>query len=180
MHLYFIALVPHHELREEVKVLKEEMQERFYARHALKSPAHITLQMPFKRRVEDELQMTQALEDFASRQHPFTITLSDFGCFAPRVIFVKIENPEPIADLHAQLNQLLLHKLGFQKKEISQEVHPHMTIATRDLKKSAFKQAWSEFQQRTFKATFTVKSLFLLKHNGRHWEIYREFLFEVK
>ncbi|WPP51184.1 2'-5' RNA ligase family protein [Catalinimonas niigatensis] len=175
IHLYFIALVPHYELREEIKRLKEEMKERFNAGHALKSPAHITLQLPFKRSTDNEQQIIHVLSHFASRQTPFLVELSDFACFAPRVIFVNIKNPQPIIDLHVQLKELLVSTLGFEQKEISQEVHPHMTIATRDLDKAAFKEAWAEFLHRIFKTTFTVESIFLLKHNGRQWDIYREF-----
>ena len=47
--LYFIALIPGKELKEKVRAVKERMKADYNAGHALKSPAHITLQMPFKR-----------------------------------------------------------------------------------------------------------------------------------
>lgn len=178
MNLYFIALIPHHELREEIRALKEELKERFNVKHALKSPAHITLHMPFKRSSEDEPHIIHTLEYFASRQHSFSIALSGFGCFSSRVIFVRVENHQSITHLHAQLNEALINQMGFNKNAIKPEVHPHLTIATRDLYKAAFKEAWPEFQKREFKASFTAKSIFLLKHNGRHWDIYREFFFD--
>jgi hypothetical protein len=53
-----------------------------------------------------------------------------------------------------------------------------MTIATRDLTEKAFEKAWPEYRPRIFQAGFIVKSLFLLKHNGKFWEINREFLFK--
>lgn len=178
MHLYFIALVPPEDLREEVKALKEGMKVRFHAKHALKSPAHITLQMPFKRSAEDEPFIIRTLADFAVQQFSFPIILSGFDSFAPRVIFIKIKNPQPIKSLHSKLNTLLLHTLHFDKNEINSQLHPHMTIATRDLKKATFTVAWSEFQHREFIATFSAKSLCLLRHNGNHWEIYHEFPFQ--
>ena len=52
--LYFIALIPHTGLREEIREIKERMRDEYGAGHALKSPAHITLQMPFKRSPGDE------------------------------------------------------------------------------------------------------------------------------
>ena len=70
MNLYFIALIPPDEIREEVKSLKEEMSARFRSSHALKSPAHITLQMPFKRDDSFEEEMYSTLHSFTLEQLP--------------------------------------------------------------------------------------------------------------
>jgi len=73
---------------------------------------------------------------------------------------------------------VLEHRLGFSRKEMMEEIHPHMTIATRDLSKKMFHKAWPEFKDREFKASFTADSLHLLKHSGKQWEFFREFSFE--
>ncbi|MEK6481342.1 2'-5' RNA ligase family protein [Catalinimonas sp. 4WD22] len=177
MKLYFIALIPHEELRVSVRALKEEMKARFDVKHALKSPAHITLQTPFKRKEEEESRLIPTLEQFTEQQSEFLLRLNGFGHFSSRVIYVNVEYSQAILELHAQLNHVLAEQLDFQESEIRAELHPHMTIATRDLSKPAFKEAWPEFQHRKFQDSFLVKSLFLLKHNGKHWDIYREFLF---
>ena len=178
MNLYLIALIPHHQLREQIRSLKEEMKVRFNAKHALKSPAHITLQMPFKRNTEHESLLIKALQYLALKQHTFNIDLADFGCFSPRVIFVKVKNHEPIIELHSNMKKVLSDDLSFKEDEVSKNIHPHMTIATRDLTENNFNKAWTEFEKREFKASFTIKSLFLLKHNGKNWDIYKEFLFQ--
>lgn len=175
--LYLIAIVPHEDLRNEIRNLKLEMKERFNASHALKVPAHITLQMPFRRDEAFEETLTNALDLFASEQKALDITLNGFDAFPPRVLFLKIENHQPIADLHSNLQQLLKKSLGFTEKELVSRFHPHLTIATRDLRKKMFHKAWPEFKQRDFHASFTADKVHLLKHNGRHWELYREFLF---
>ena len=179
MNLYFIALIPYHKLREQIMSLKEEMKERFNAKHALKSPAHITLQMPFKRSKEHELHLINTLQKFGSRQQAFTIELSGFDCFAPRVIFVKVTDHNPIVSLHAELKKPLIDNLVFDQKEITTKIHPHMTIATRDLIEGAFDRAWLEFEKRKFRATFLARSIFLLKHNGKYWDILMEFPFKA-
>lgn len=176
--LYFIALIPPEALREKVRGLKEEMKECFGAGHALKSPAHITLQMPFKREEKEEAQLISDLAAFAQIQHPFSIQLSGFDCFAPRVIYLKPIGYEPITELHDQLSTFLLENMGFQEDEVNARFHPHMTIATRDLRKNAFRMAWAEFEHRPFTGKFVADSFFLLKHNGRHWDIYRQLAFE--
>jgi 2'-5' RNA ligase len=178
MSLYFIAIIPHLNLREQVRFLKEEMKRRFHAKHALKSPAHLTLQMPFRRNYEGEPLLIVELQNFAAKHSKFTIELNGFGCFSPRVIFIKVKDHKPIIDLHTNLKKVLVDELSFKENEISNKIHPHMTIATRDLTDKAFLKAWPEFEQRRFKASFTVKNLFLLKHNGKSWDIYKEFLFQ--
>lgn len=177
MKLYFIAFIPHEALKENIRALKEEMKERFNAQHALKSPAHITLQMPFKRKEEEESRFIPTLEKFAGQQSGFLSRLNGFGHFSTRVIYINVEPSQAILDIHAHLNQVLAEQLGFPEGEIRTEFHPHMTIATRDLSKSAFKEAWKDFQYRDFQDSFMAESIFLLKHNGKHWDIYREFYF---
>lgn len=176
--LYFIALIPHNELRDQIRELKEEMKERFSSKHALKSPAHITLQMPFRRTEKEEYNLIKTLKAFAKHQIPFHVDLKDFGCFTPRVLFVKVSNHSPIQQLHKTLKEVLKSQLDFVEKDLTTNIHPHMTTATRDLSKQEFHKAWPEFEKRVFEASFTAKSLFLLKHNGKCWDINKEFLFD--
>lgn len=175
--LYFIALVPHINLREQIKELKEEIKERFNTATALKSPAHITLQKPFKRSEINESDLINTLKEFAKQQNIFNLELSGFGCFSPHVIYVKVTNQQPVLKIHVELKKVLIHKLKFKEKELIPKIHPHLTIATRDLTKQEFDKAWSEFEKREFRESFTVNSLFLLKHNGKYWDIYKEFMF---
>ncbi|MCZ4695553.1 2'-5' RNA ligase family protein [Ancylomarina euxinus] len=176
--LYFIALIPHKELRNQVQALKENMQERFNAKHALKSPAHITLQMPFRIHKNNEPILIEILRKTAVNQDAFEIKLSGFDCFSPRVIFVKVVDHDPISPIHEKLISQLKEKMELGEKVISQNIHPHMTIATRDLSVENFNLAWNEFKNKTFDGSFLCKSLFLLKHSGKQWDIYWEFHFK--
>jgi 2'-5' RNA ligase len=177
MDLYFIALIPHRELREEIRKIKERMKTEYGAGHALKSPAHITLQMPFKRSSEDETKLSAVLRSFASTEEPFKVELNGYDAFAPRVIFVKITQPVTVRALHLRLKEVLLTDLHFSPGEIMKDVQPHITVATRDLSKEAFNEAWTKLLKEEFKASFDVHSVFLLKHNGRNWDILEEFPF---
>ncbi len=178
MNLYFIALIPHLSLRQEIKLIKEEVKLNFNAQHALKSPAHITLQMPFRKAQNEEKQLTAELVNFATIQKSFYVNLSGFGCFLPRVIYINIEDHKPIRVIYEKLNYILLNQLGFEAKEVNQQIYPHITIAIRDLSKEMFYKAWSDFKDRKFDNSFEVKSLFLLKHNGKNWDIFKEFPFD--
>jgi 2'-5' RNA ligase len=178
--LYFIALIPPDKLRDQIRIIKERMLTDYGAGHALKSPAHITLQKPFNRSERDETLMLQALLRFASEKKPFKVNLDGFGAFPPRVIYINITDPEPLKELHSCLKEMLLLELNFNPGEIMKDVEPHMTVATKDLTKPAFSEAWSELQEEKFNESFEVNSIFLLKHNGRHWDILNEFPFGRK
>ncbi|MCO5724447.1 2'-5' RNA ligase family protein [Robiginitalea marina] len=175
--LLLIALLPEAPLRERIRALKEEMRLRFGAAHALKSPAHLTLQMPFRASSSERAGLVRHLEVFARREPGFEIQLSGFDAFPPRVIFIRVLDHEPIIGLHARLRTILLEEAGLAEETTTREIHPHVTIATRDLSETAFLKAWPEFQARGFEASFRVRSLFLLQHSGKSWEPFREFPF---
>lgn len=175
--LYFIAVLPPEKLRSRVEALKLEVKRLYGAGHALKSPAHITLQMPFRREEDGEEALCVLLEEYAATQTPFEVELDGFDCFAPRVVFLKIRDHSPLLPLQDHLRKALVHSGTIPDRGPVYPFHPHMTIATRDLSREAFQRTWPEFRDRPFKAAFEVGSLFLLKHNGRHWDIFREFGF---
>lgn len=174
---YFIALVPESPLRETIDDFKKEIKAGVGAAHALKSPAHITLQMPFHWLESEEHLLEKCLREFAARQASQTVHLNGFDCFAPRVIFVKVEDHLPLQQLQYDLKKELVSQLGFPNPHPDPKFHPHMTIATRDLNVSDFQAAWEAFQSRSFRASFNTRSLFLLKHNGKTWDLFMEFPF---
>nr|MBS0037819.1 2'-5' RNA ligase family protein [Saprospiraceae bacterium] len=178
MNLYLIALLPPQTIREEVKSLKMEMRDRFDASHALKSPAHLTLFMPIKRRGEEEGEINRCLNDIANNQSAFQVELNGFDCFPPRVLFIKVVDHQPIIRLRNAMISHLIEKLNFSPREIGLRFHPHLTIATRDLTEEAFHRAWPEFKKRTYTSEFKVDKISLLKHNGKNWEVFTESLFK--
>jgi len=175
--LYFIGIVPGERLKEEIRLLKEEVREKYSVRHALKSPAHITLQMPFKRPGREEQEVIHILEKFAEKCLPFKVELSGFGCFRPRVIFIRVTDPGPLKALHSDLVPVLKEELHFNEKETMASIIPHITIATRDLDPGMFPVIWNDYEKRSFHGSFDVTGIFLFKHNGRFWDIFREFKF---
>lgn len=140
-------------------------------------PAHITLQIPFKHAEEAEPDMIKALENFAREKEAFVVKLSGFDNFPPRVIFIRVVDHLPIVRLHNELHQVLSDLIEQDNRKKSSPVHPHVTVASRDLSKEAYRQAWPEFKNRNFKARFDVRSFHLLKHNGKIWKLHREIFF---
>jgi 2'-5' RNA ligase len=64
----------------------------------------------------------------------------------------------------------------FNAQYKDQPFHPHLTLAFRDLKKPAFYKAWQEFKEKKCEATFSVTEIVLLKHNGKIWNVYNNFI----
>lgn len=177
MSLYFIALVPHHELREQIKAFKKEIEAHYQAKHALKLPAHITLKMPFNISKDEEPLLIRSLQELADQITVFDVELFGFDYFKSGVIFVKCVDHDPIIEVHNKLKKVLSEKLGDTKKEDPSRFYPHMTIATRDLSPEFFGKALAEFKNREFHASFEAESLFLFKHNGKTWDVHRKFFF---
>jgi 2'-5' RNA ligase len=175
---YYLALVPEPPLRDAIEAFKTEIKHRFGAIHAQKSPAHITLQMPFHMLESEEPQLMKCLREFACGEASMKVGLHGFDCFPPRVLFVKILDHRPLQELQARLKLCLFSQLGFHETPAKKSFHPHMTIANRDLRESDFESAWSDFKERSFQATFRADRLYLLKHNGKFWDLYREFPFQ--
>ena len=84
MALYFLAIIPSEEISKRIKSLKLEIAEKYKAKHALKLPAHITLQIPFKIPETEEKKLIASLKSFAENQESFPLNLKDFGRFGQK------------------------------------------------------------------------------------------------
>jgi len=176
--LFFIALLPDPLFQSEVVKIKEYIREKYGSDHALRSPAHITLHMPFKWREDRIEKLNSVLKDFAVGRPKFNVDLKNFNAFPPRVIFIKVEENQNLDNLHSDLCKTARERLKLQNAQYKQRgFHPHMTVAFRDLKKAAFKRAWDEFESKELEYSFEARLMTLLKHNGKIWEVFKEFRF---
>jgi len=170
-HLYFVAILPSAEVQQKITEVKEIVSERYQSKHALKTPPHITMFLPFKFNKKEESLLAIKIEEILYHKNRFNISLSNFSCFPPRVIFIKVEDTPELQSLKRDFNkkfeELELIDLSFKQKGF----HPHITIAHRDLSPQNFKKAWSHFEKESFTAEFKFMGLTLLRHNGKHWEI---------
>lgn len=166
--LFFVAVLPPEEIQQEVTAFKEEAAAQFNSRHALRAPPHITLIPPFRWPSTDLASLTQCLSDFRFVPKSFPLTLRNFDCFAPRVIFVDVEAASLLVQLQEQLTIVVERELGVRHKGPF-GFHPHMTIAFRDLEQRVFPQAWAFFSQKSYQRTFEVQQLTLLVHRPSGW-----------
>lgn len=169
--MYFIAAVAPDEINQEVLKWKWMMKERFGCEVALRSPAHITLIPPFWMKDEMENEIINSLERFSKNEAGFTIELRNFSHFKPKVIFIEVVENESLISLQQNLHNNLIMTVKFPIEKDDRSFHPHVTIATRDLHKKAFYEAWEYFKNRSYEAGWFCNGLSLLRHNKKNWDV---------
>lgn len=153
------------------------MKERFECTVALRSPAHITLIPPFWMDPALEATLQATMNDCCRQQVPFGIDVKNFDVFAPKVIYAALVANKALADLHQYVQRCLLSTGYFPLKEEERPFQPHITIATRDLRKKDFIEAWSIFKGKEYTAHWIVNSISLLKHDQKKWDVVHTSLF---
>ena len=173
--LYFIAVVPPTEIQDEVTKLKHEMAENYGSNHALKSPPHITLHMPFKWKDMRFDELKQVMEKLNNQLKSFEIQLKNFDFFEPRVVFVNVVENDKLNQLQKEVVDTCRKDLKLDNANYKNGLfHPHVTIGFRDLKKSLFYEAKKEFGKRDFSCGFRVEEISLLKHDGVKWTVIKK------
>lgn len=168
--MYFIAVVLPFHLNELIQEHKTWMQEKYGCKVGLKSPAHITIAPPFWMEETKEKALFHDMETIAQQLPAFSLATANFSAFKPRTIFVAVQHSEPLHTLK-QCSDQYFRYTDYKMKRENRAFHPHITIATRDLHKKDFAEAWPYFEKKEFIETFNAEGLSLLKHNGRSWDV---------
>ncbi len=175
-HLYFIAILPDDSIQSKITGIKQHFSTYYSSCHALRSPPHITLHMPFRWRKDRESILDEHINAYSRLCHSFKVQLNGFGAFTPRVIYIQVEDSGELNNLRINLLDVTRKKLKIgNDSNKDRGFHPHITVAFRDLTKKQFALAWEEFKPKSFSAEFESNSLTLLKHNGKIWEVHRSF-----
>jgi len=167
--MYFVALVLPSTLNEKILVYKNMMHEKYDCSVALKSPAHITLVPPFWMEEEKEKQLTRDIDKV--NMEPFSITTNDFSAFKPRTIFIAPALNDTLNQLKKLSDDIFNNNNQYKIKIDTRHFHPHITIATRDLHKKDFAEAWPYFEGKEFKEEWIVNGISLLRHNKKNWDV---------
>lgn len=169
--LYFVALIPSEPLRSQAWALKVHMRDVYDSKASLNSPPHITLHMPFKLRQNRERAVLESLQELAEGYNTFEVEIDGFGAFPPRVLFLDVVSNDMLSRLQSDVQECLHRSFNVENPEYkNRSFHPHMTLASRDLSKSAFEEAWSVYKEKEFKGQWQVQGITLLKHDGRNWQ----------
>ena len=173
-----MALVPPENIQNQVTEIKEYFSRNYNSSHALKSVPHITLQPPFKWPTTDLTLLQDSLENFAQNCSTFSITLSGFAAFVPRVIYINVVKTPELLKIQQDLIGFTETTLGIVHPPSKiRPFSPHVTVAFRDLTKQNFRAAWVEFREKTLDLEFRASQLTLLIHNGKRWALCNEFPF---
>ena len=141
--LYFIGIVFEKPISNKIRQLKEAARDKFNSRWALRSEAHITLVPPFHYEEERIQEINRAVKSMHVRRFP--ISLNSAGRFGKKVIFVKADNCQRLAEVKKALDCKLE---GFEIKDKTKRFHPHVTIAFKDLKEEQFQDAFLFFKDK--------------------------------
>ena len=172
---YFIAIVPPEPLLSEIQAVKQSIFENYQTKGALRSPGHITLHMPFSFEENKEEKLISCLQDFQFKDS-FSISLNNYACFEPRVVFINVNEQHELIELQKRLVNHIKKKLNlFNQSDDMRGFHPHVTVAFRDLKKSVFYKLWEEYQSKIFSASFNCESFSILKHVDDRWVVLKNF-----
>jgi 2'-5' RNA ligase len=174
---YFIAIVPPEPLKNELEQLKQKFFNEFNTKGALRSPAHITLHMPFEFKEKEENRIILFLENFCKEFNPFEVKIKNYNCFEPRVIYADVVKSDSLF----KLRQLLVDRIKPALNILNADYkglgfHPHITLAFRDLKKQAFYVAWNKYKDEQLEADFDCNTITLLKHHENRWLEHRKFM----
>ena len=171
MQMYFTAIILPPELNEKIKVLKQWAYEGWGCKVGLKSPAHITLLPPFWMAPEMEAPFISDLDTLCSTIPAFPIATNNFSAFKPRTIFIDVVVDEALRQVKQQTDVYFKQRPQYGAKIDTRPFHPHITIATRDLRKSAFAEAWPQVENKPFIETFIAHGTGVLRHNGQAWDV---------
>jgi 2'-5' RNA ligase len=166
---YFIAIVLPEPLLSKVEALKQDLFSQYRLKGALRCPSHITLHRPFIWKAEKEALLIEKLTAF--RFEPkFNIELRHFGFFEPRVIYLDVLPNENLNAFHKQLKTFAKKELQlFNEYDDLRAFKPHVTIASRDLKKDLFYALKEKFSSSELSLNFSFTQFSLLKFN-KIWE----------
>jgi len=171
MNMYFIAIVAPEEINQQALKWKNFFKERFECSVALKSPAHITIIPPFWMNEDLENDLINSIREFSVTKNKFEVTLKDFASFKPKVIFVDVVKSEILNGFYQSFEEFFFSQNKFPIKKEDRPFHPHVTLATRDLYKKAFHEAWEVFSKKKYEALWIVNGISLLRHNKKNWDV---------
>jgi 2'-5' RNA ligase len=168
--MYFMAVVLPPELDAKILPYKKWMAEKYNCKVGLKSPAHITIISPFWMEEEKEVRLQNDILQIATLTFSFNLSTDNFSSFKPRTLFVAVKENEPLNELRKK-SGAYFNSQDYKIKNDNRPFHPHITIATRDLHKRDFAEAWLHLENKKFEEEFEATGLSLLKHNGTNWDV---------
>jgi 2'-5' RNA ligase len=166
---YFLAIVPGSPIQDRATEIKNEIREKFNVKYALKSPAHVTLKMPFSYNEAKEEKLIQTFRKLLVQFETFPISFGGVDTFGKRVIFLKVKSCDQLSKMQAELKSFCKRELNLVDELSDRNFHPHMTIAFKDLKEVHFDNILNLIKKHELKEGFHVDGITLLKRIEGRW-----------
>jgi 2'-5' RNA ligase len=178
--LFFLAVLPNEQVSVFCTGLKNILCQRFGVCHALKSPPHITLVMPFRAGEEDLAVLASRLRSVSIQHFPFHLQFQGYDHFGDRVIFAQAMPSEPLSVLRDAVLHALPEALARQVTTRSSGFHPHLTLAHRDLSPEQFQEVWSYLTSIPLEHESRIDAVCLLVHEQKRWHVVERFPFAAE
>jgi 2'-5' RNA ligase len=176
--MYYITLLCPPEVDDVIGAHKAMMKENYGCEVASKSPAHVTLIAPFFLSDGKKNQLVEMLQGFDSIISEVTVDINGYNHFNDRVIFADVVVNDNLTALQEQLENYLRNG-GFPFiKEAKKPFHPHVTIATRDLKDKDFDAIWANFEGKEFTSSYATNTIHLMKLVEDRWVHEEQFVLQ--
>ncbi|MEB2782547.1 2'-5' RNA ligase family protein [Algoriphagus sp. C2-6-M1] len=171
---YFLALVPEGEFQEQVTKLKLEIRNRYQAKYALKSPAHITVKMPFSYNEAKEDKLIERLGGFISKYPSMILTIKGVKTFGERVIYLEVEAGQELYGFQQELKTFCKRELNLVDELSDRNFHPHVTIAFKDIKKSQFQNILQFSSEMNLTQKLLMSDVMLMKRVDGVWLVHKK------
>lgn len=172
---YFIAIVPSGDIQAQASDIKERVKEVYGAKHALKSPAHVTLKMPFSWNGNKEDKLVGLLEGFFGSVEPFKMTVKGIGRFGKRIMYSRVDGGEELLKMQSELKSFCRLQLKVVEELSDKAYTPHITLVYSDLKDRFFDECWAMLKEKGFYGEMKVDQVALLRKTDYRWHVVHYF-----
>jgi 2'-5' RNA ligase len=174
--LKLIAIVLPEPLFSMVREEQNFIAKTWGCRQALRVPPHITLIPPLSVKEKESKEIESVTKEVAAHRKPFTMKITGYDTFSPRVIFLKPNFPYELGLLYNSLRDSIIPKIPQALNRYPDEsFHPHITLAYRDLTPDQFKEMWRHYKNKKAKYLFDVNQISILVNTEDGWVIENTF-----
>ena len=174
---YFIGLLLPPAFESQFTKLKQGIAAQFQVKHALQSPAHLTLKMPFRYKEAKEKELGLRLTTLLETQAPFQLQLLGIGHFGRRNIHQQVATSESLVQLQMTLRSFCKRSLHLVEELSDRNFQPHVTLAYKDLKPTHFEEVLAYARKNVSQGEFLVEQAYLLKKVEGRWKAVAPLIF---
>lgn len=169
--MYYIAAICPPEVDAFVEQQKKLLHDRYGCKNALKSPAHITIIPPFWMDEGKQPELSEALRAFQFPHSAISVNLNGFSQFSHRTHYIQVEEQPLLGLLRQNLQEHLLFRMPGLFKTDERKFHPHVTLATRDIKPGEVEAELERLSLKGYRTSYVASELSLLRLQEGRWRV---------